>query len=563
MCIRDRLIAISNRVVRGRVLDSVVERAPSGAIRTRTRVAVIEDFTGGSESTLVVLERGGRLPDGSMVWIPGAPQFVAGDDVVLCLERIADGYRTVAMGFSAFHVGAAITGEPQLTRFGGVAVVGGRATAAVEAARGLDEFRRAAGTVTGVASRVVSTEAQAAAAVTAAATATARVDAPYTLLGGGIRWQQADSDQAVVWYRNSLTPSPIQGSDTDTQIRAALIAWTEPPAGSITLTFGGTREVAIVPPATPQDDPYCTAGNLGVGLITFGDPLNELPEGVLAIGGGCGSASTHVINGQVFNPFTHGLVVLNDFASLEGYRTAPNITRILEHEIGHGIGLGHSDQGPTNIMYPSCCAPETPVPPALGPDDLAGLIFIYPPEAVLCTYTLSPTSATAPAIGAEGSFTVSPSRASCAWTAIPTASWLIVVEGASGRGAGVVRYVVRPHLGDLAARSGAVSVGSQSFSVTQAGDADNDGDSLPTAWETPGFELHEVVTPCPHHPIGAKGVGECATVGGPAAFVNAVINAVGSTGVRNVDMPLLPDRVYEAITQQHDVSGAPPVKQGG
>ena len=48
---------------------------------------------------------------------------------------------------------------------------------------------------------------------------------------------------------------------------------------------------------------------------------------------------------------------------------------------------------------------------------------------------------------------------------------------------------------------------------------------LPTAWETPGFELHEVVTPCPHHPIGAKGVGECATVGGPAAFVNAVMDA--------------------------------------
>ena len=46
---------------------------------------------------------------------------------------------------------------------------------------------------------------------------------------------------------------------------------------------------------------------------------------------------------------------------------------------------------------------------------------------------------------------------------------------------------------------------------------------LPTAWETPGFELHsEVVTPCPHHPIGAKGIGECAAVGGPAAFVNAV-----------------------------------------
>ncbi len=83
---------------------------------------------------------------------------------------------------------------------------------------------------------------------------------------------------------------------------------------------------------------------------------------------------------------------------------------------------------------------------------------------------------------------------------------------------------------------------------------------LPTAWETPGFELHEVVTPCPHHPIGAKGIGECATVGGPAAFVNAVIDAIGDAGVRNIDMPLLPDRVHEAITAGHDVSGAPPVK---
>lgn len=83
---------------------------------------------------------------------------------------------------------------------------------------------------------------------------------------------------------------------------------------------------------------------------------------------------------------------------------------------------------------------------------------------------------------------------------------------------------------------------------------------LPTAWETPGYELHEVVTPCPHHPIGAKGIGECATVGGPAAFVNAVMNAIEHTGVRNVDMPLMPNRVYEALQTGKDVSGAPPVK---
>jgi aerobic carbon-monoxide dehydrogenase large subunit len=70
---------------------------------------------------------------------------------------------------------------------------------------------------------------------------------------------------------------------------------------------------------------------------------------------------------------------------------------------------------------------------------------------------------------------------------------------------------------------------------------------VPTAWETPRFELLATCTPSPHHPIGAKGVGESATVGSPAAFVNAVIDATAHLGVRNIDMPLLPDRVWSAI----------------
>ncbi|HZD03271.1 MAG TPA: molybdopterin cofactor-binding domain-containing protein, partial [Longimicrobiales bacterium] len=70
---------------------------------------------------------------------------------------------------------------------------------------------------------------------------------------------------------------------------------------------------------------------------------------------------------------------------------------------------------------------------------------------------------------------------------------------------------------------------------------------IPTAWETPRFELGETVTPSPHHPLGAKGVGESATVGSPAAYVNAVLDALAHLGVRNIDMPLLPDRVWAAI----------------
>jgi aerobic carbon-monoxide dehydrogenase large subunit len=72
---------------------------------------------------------------------------------------------------------------------------------------------------------------------------------------------------------------------------------------------------------------------------------------------------------------------------------------------------------------------------------------------------------------------------------------------------------------------------------------------IPTAWETPKFELGETVTPSPHHPIGAKGVGESATVGSPAAYVNAVVDALAHAGVRTLEMPIGPDKVWQALAE--------------
>ena len=83
-------------------------------------------------------------------------------------------------------------------------------------------------------------------------------------------------------------------------------------------------------------------------------------------------------------------------------------------------------------------------------------------------------------------------------------------------------------------------------------DGNNLGGSLmdyliPTAMEVPHLETGHTVTPSPHHPIGAKGVGESATVGSPPAVVNAVIDALAPFGVRHADMPLTPSRVWEAM----------------
>jgi carbon-monoxide dehydrogenase large subunit len=70
---------------------------------------------------------------------------------------------------------------------------------------------------------------------------------------------------------------------------------------------------------------------------------------------------------------------------------------------------------------------------------------------------------------------------------------------------------------------------------------------IPTALEVPDWETGFTTTPSPHHPIGAKGVGESATVGSPPAVVNAVIDALKPYGVRHADMPLTPSRVWDAM----------------
>ncbi|PZR95864.1 MAG: carbon monoxide dehydrogenase, partial [Candidatus Nephthysia bennettiae] len=82
---------------------------------------------------------------------------------------------------------------------------------------------------------------------------------------------------------------------------------------------------------------------------------------------------------------------------------------------------------------------------------------------------------------------------------------------------------------------------------------------IPTAWETPNFDLFATVTPSPHHPIGCKGVGESATVGSPAAYVNAVVDALAPFGVTNIDMPVTSDKVWEALRSR----GADAAPAGG
>lgn len=461
------LVALSERIVHGRVLRQRFERPdPRGPIYTVTTLAVLEDLTGVPGATVEVWELGGVYGD-EIMFVGGAVHYAIGEEVLVFLERGRRGLRSTAMGFSRFTVQrtASRDGLPdgQLIRGMHDTVVWG-APAQLPRERSLAEFRALARQVRGrapirneAAERMQPEE---------------RVSANYTLLlfGNGLspRWTQADSGTPVMWYRNSDNPAPLQSGNSDSEIQTALAAWTNPPSASIILQLGGT---------TTFDH---TNAPTGTGVIIYEDPHNEIDDGgsVLAIGGGWASfGGGGTVNGTNFNRFTRGYVIFQNAGRLctfsgGSFCQSTNFTRVLQHEIGHAIGFGHTQidgtvpNATSNIMYPSCCSSSTPLPPALGPDDLAVLEFVYPTDTGGgCTYSLSPSSVLVGNSAVSSSFQVV-TQSGCAWTAATNApSFLTVTGGASGTGTGLVLYSVAANTGP--ARSGTITAGGQTFTVNQ------------------------------------------------------------------------------------------------
>ena len=98
---------------------------------------------------------------------------------------------------------------------------------------------------------------------------------------------------------------------------------------------------------------------------------------------------------------------------------------------------------------------------------------------------------------------------------------------------------------------------------------------IPGAPELPNYTLDRTVTPSPSNPLGVKGVGEAGTIGAPPAVINSVVDALSPMGIRHIDMPASPMRVWKAIQnaqglqsgdRQEDASlgaSAAGIKQGG
>ena len=71
--------------------------------------------------------------------------------------------------------------------------------------------------------------------------------------------------------------------------------------------------------------------------------------------------------------------------------------------------------------------------------------------------------------------------------------------------------------------------------------------AMPRADDVPSFTLGHVTTPCTTNPLGTKGCGEAGAIGSPPAVINAVLDALAPLGVKDIDMPASPSRVWQAI----------------
>lgn len=327
----------------------------------------------------LVLHEPGGAAGGLVEHVYGAPRYRAGERVLVFVQRTPAGtYRTTAMAMGKYELGEATAirrlDEATVLDDAGAPLPGGPLV------------ERLADVLAAVAGKPVR------AARRRAAVGSPAVGAPFTYLGDPSRWFEPDSGEPVRFLVDAGGDAAFGAGVSAAAAAEALAAWSGVAGATLSLTGGELRE------------PLPFAGCAGDSRVVFNDPFGEIDapvdcRGVLGVGGYCYADEPRAVGGALYNRIRVGKVTIAD-----GWGDCPrwtpcNLAQVVTHELGHAVGLGHS-QDPDATMFGSAsfdgrCA-------ALAADDEAGVRALYPAPG---TPTPSPTSTWPPTATASASET--------------------------------------------------------------------------------------------------------------------------------------------------------------